>query len=109
MKYRVSLLWLESSIENFVNRFNIYDRSARLPVQKNQVDMFYKSLRALASAVYNPAGEWWFKLKPGTVAFVNNWRVMHGRSSFTGKRHLIGSYLSMADFLSRARVLRLIV
>lgn len=39
------------------------------------------------------------------LVVTNNWRVMHGRSSFDGKRRLVGCYVGMYDFLSRIREL----
>jgi trimethyllysine dioxygenase len=40
-------------------------------------------------------------MKPGTAVIVDNWRVLHGRSSFTGKRRLCGAYLNWDDYRSR--------
>ncbi|KAI3373516.1 hypothetical protein L3Q82_022108 [Scortum barcoo] len=37
------------------------------------------------------------------VIFIDNWRVMHGRESFTGLRQLCGCYLTRDDILSSAR------
>lgn len=37
------------------------------------------------------------------VIFVDNWRVMHGRESFTGLRQICGCYLTRDDVLSSAR------
>lgn len=37
------------------------------------------------------------------VIFIDNWRVMHGRESFTGLRQLCGCYLTRDDVLSAAR------
>lgn len=45
------------------------------------------------------------KLTPGLIIFLDNWRVLHGRTAFTGFRHLCGAYISRSDWLSRARTL----
>ena len=37
------------------------------------------------------------------VIFIDNWRVLHGRESFTGLRQLCGCYLTRDDILSTAR------
>lgn len=58
----------------------------------------------LSKAVRDPRGEWWLKLRPDQVLFVDNWRVLHGRSAFTGFRWVAGGYISRTDFLSRARL-----
>ncbi|CAH0382071.1 unnamed protein product [Bemisia tabaci] len=86
-------------------RFNCYDRSPRLPANANA---FYSALRKLAAILRGADNEWKFKLEPGNVVFINNWRVLHGRASFSGTRNMVGAYVSMGEFLSRARVLKLI-
>ncbi|KAJ9468890.1 Trimethyllysine dioxygenase [Diplonema papillatum] len=47
-----------------------------------------------------------FQLLPGTTLVFNNWRLLHARTSFTGKRVMVGCYINMEDFDSRLRVLR---
>lgn len=51
---------------------------------------------------------WKHCLEPGTVVIYNNWRMLHGRTSYTGKRFFGGCYVSMSEFLSKARTLDLI-
>uniref|UniRef100_A0A8D8LZZ9 Trimethyllysine dioxygenase, mitochondrial n=1 Tax=Cacopsylla melanoneura TaxID=428564 RepID=A0A8D8LZZ9_9HEMI len=48
------------------------------------------------------------RFTPGRVLFINNWRVLHGRSSYRGQRTLTGCYVTMGNLLSRARMLKLI-
>ena len=50
--------------------------------------------------------EYWVQLNPGTAVIVNNHRVMHGRSSFTGKRRLCGTYIGYDEFTSKLAVLK---
>jgi len=47
----------------------------------------------------------WIKLTPGRILFLDNWRSLHGRTAFTGKRRLCGCYISRSDWQSKARVL----
>ena len=35
---------------------------------------------------------YWAKYKPGRPVIFDNWRVLHGRSAFTGKRRMCGGY-----------------
>lgn len=65
---------------------------------------WYHAMRQLSKAVTDPSGEWWIKLRPGQVLFIDNWRVLHGRSAFTGVRWVAGGYISHTDYFSRARV-----
>jgi trimethyllysine dioxygenase len=36
--------------------------------------------------------EYWAQLEPGRPLIFDNWRVLHGRSAFTGKRRMCGGY-----------------
>ncbi|OHW90317.1 trimethyllysine dioxygenase [Colletotrichum incanum] len=47
--------------------------------------------------------EYWVQLKPGQVLIFDNWRVMHGRSAFEGRRRIAGAYINRDDFISRWR------
>lgn len=44
----------------------------------------------------------------GRVVFFDNWRVLHGRAEFTGKRVFGGAYMSRRDFMSAARTRNLV-
>lgn len=86
-------------------RFNIYDRSAQPPSRVNE---FYESYAHFVEILEREEMYWKHCLQPGTVMIYNNWRVLHGRTSFTGKRIFGGCYVSMTEFLSKARTLKLI-
>lgn len=45
-------------------------------------------------------------LTPFVVVVFDNWRVLHGRSRFQGRRTLCGCYHDRQLFLSRLSVLR---
>lgn len=64
---------------------------------------FYKALKDLTAEIRRPDNEWWFKLTPGTVCIFNNWRILHGRASYIGRRRLVGAYVSHTHFMSVAR------
>lgn len=38
------------------------------------------------------------KLEPGEPVVFDNWRVLHGRRAFEGKRRMCGAYVAMDDF-----------
>lgn len=73
-----------------------------------QTSELYEDLCLLAAKVKDPEGEWWLKLHPGMVLFIDNWRVLHGRASYTGHRKMTGCYISRSDFISKAKVLEII-
>lgn len=90
------------------SRFNPYDRAPLRTVPPEDMAHFYDSYEALTNIIRRQESEFWIKLKPGMVLLVDNWRVMHGRSGFTGKRVICGCYLPRDDWTSRARVMGLL-
>jgi len=75
-------------------------------ISLDQIGTFYDSLVLFSNEIEeNPT---WLKLSPGIIIFLNNWRVLHGRSEFTGFRKLCGAYIGRSDWLSKARVLGVI-
>ena len=89
-------------------RYNHYDRAPINSIPPEELPKFYAAINELSKMVENPKQEMWFKLKPGTVLFMDNFRVMHGRSAFTGKRCISGCYLPRDDWMSHARVFGLV-
>jgi len=91
---------------NEITRFNIYDRSPLSP--SHNINEFYESYAHFVEILTREELYWEHYLQPGTVVIYNNWRMLHGRTSFTGKRFFGGCYISMSEFLSKARTLQLI-
>ncbi|XP_060941326.1 trimethyllysine dioxygenase, mitochondrial [Limanda limanda] len=89
--------------ELYLIRYNNYDRSVINTVPHEVVQKWYAAHRELTTELRRPENELWVKLTPGKVVFIDNWRVMHGRESFTGLRQLCGCYLTRDDVLSAAR------
>lgn len=89
-------------------RFNLNDRAPMRILPADQIPQLYEDIHLLAAKVKDPEGEWWLKLHPGTVLFIDNWRVLHGRASYTGHRKMTGCYISRADYMSKAKVLEII-
>ncbi|XP_073497489.1 trimethyllysine dioxygenase, mitochondrial [Phyllobates terribilis] len=93
--------------ELYMMRYNNYDRSVINTVPYDIVRRWYSAHRTLTTELRKPENELWVKLKPGKVLFVDNWRVLHGRESFTGYRQLCGCYLTRDDVLNTARLMGL--
>ncbi|XP_044227468.1 trimethyllysine dioxygenase, mitochondrial isoform X2 [Thunnus albacares] len=89
--------------EVYMIRYNNYDRSVINTIPHDAVQRWYVAHRELTTELRRPENELWVKLTPGKVIFIDNWRVMHGRESFTGLRQLCGCYLTRDDILSTAR------
>jgi trimethyllysine dioxygenase len=89
--------------EIFQIRYNNHDRSVlsgRIASAK-EIEAFYAALRVWYDYVTAKENEHWTKMQPGRAVIVDNWRVMHGRSGFTGNRRLCGAYLNWDDYQSR--------
>lgn len=92
----------------FQVRYNNDDRSPLSPaispdLTADQVRDFYAALRKWSAILQEKKNEFWIQLTPGRVAIFDNWRVLHGRASFSGHRRLIGCYLNWDDYRSRVR------
>ncbi len=85
--------------------YNNHDRAPfRLPAET--MAEFYQALRAFHAEIENPALQLRFRLQPGEPLIFDNWRLLHGREAFEGRRRMTGCYLNREDFESRLRVLR---
>ena len=84
-------------------RYNDYDRDidqSHLSLEDQRA--FFKALQKAAILIQSPENEVTLKLSPGLVVFIDNWRVLHGRNSFTGNRVLCGCYMERHDWRSKA-------
>lgn len=85
-------------------RFNMNDRAVLDTLPFTEIQQYYEDLHKLAMEIQTKSNEWWFKLSPGTIFIFDNWRILHGRKEYTGKRVMTGCYVSRTEFLSAARV-----
>ena len=83
--------------------FNNYDRKT---VRLAEPDMrhLYSGIRYLDRLYNDPAYQWRYQLQPGQMLIFDNWRVLHGRGAFQGKRRMAGAYLNREDYLSALRM-----
>ena len=84
-------------------RFNNYDMETLDCLKDGDVPQYYKALKSFTGLTCAPENQLWFKLVPGLLLIMGNWRVLHGRSSFTGKRMMHGCYLNGDDFFGKYR------
>lgn len=90
-------------------RWNNDDRGL-VPVQENgstSATEWYNAARKFDEILKRDDMQYWAQMKPGRPLIFDNWRVMHGRSSFSGKRRICGGYSK--SYLSYAlhRILKL--
>jgi len=86
-------------------RFNNDDRAPLTNLPFAKVPKFYRALRAFNEILRSQEMELYYQLTKGTVVVFDNFRVLHGRTSFTGHRTLVASYLNHDDVRSRAATL----
>lgn len=89
-------------------RFNLYDRAPFKTVPANQIRQFYRDLKVITREFEKEENRIVFKLLPGSVLIFDNWRVLHGRLAYTGKRTMTGCYVARTEFLSALRVNKIV-
>jgi trimethyllysine dioxygenase len=87
-------------------RWNNDDRAAttRWKDQKT-MELWYAAARKWTEILQMPEFEIRVQLEPGKPLIFDNWRMLHGRTAFTGKRRVCGGYIGMDDFMARWRML----
>ncbi|KAL2003362.1 hypothetical protein VTN02DRAFT_4098 [Thermoascus thermophilus] len=87
-------------------RWNNYDRAPKINWGPIQQQAWYSAARHWNEIISRPEMRLWTQLEPGTALIFDNWRMLHGRSDFTGKRRMCGGYINNDDFISRYRLLK---
>jgi trimethyllysine dioxygenase len=83
--------------------FNNADRAPFL-LPHDEMLAVYEALQAFDLIANDLAFQWRHVLRPGEALLFDNWRVLHGRTAYTGLRRLCGAYLNHEDFESRLRL-----
>ena len=82
--------------------FNNYDRATmRLP--EPDMSQLYAGIRYLDRLFNHPSYQWRHQLQAGQMLIFDNWRILHGRGRFEGKRKMAGAYINREDFMSALR------
>ncbi|KAH0284999.1 Trimethyllysine dioxygenase [Aureobasidium namibiae CBS 147.97] len=84
-------------------RWNNADRAA-IEAPSDMIDKWYEAARKFNRILNDPQNQYWTQLEPGMPLIFDNWRVLHGRSVFTGKRRMAGGYINRDDFISRFKL-----
>jgi gamma-butyrobetaine dioxygenase len=73
----------------------------------DQIEPYYAAYRAFGRMRESDRYQLRIKMEPGDLYMVDNRRVLHGRTGFTGAgtRHLQGCYIERDEFLSRLTML----
>jgi trimethyllysine dioxygenase len=82
--------------------FNNYDRDT-VRLADDDMRALYAGIRAFDKMANDAAYQWRYTLAPGDMLVFDNWRVLHGRGAFRGRRKMAGAYLNREDFESCVR------
>ncbi|EZF30762.1 trimethyllysine dioxygenase [Trichophyton interdigitale H6] len=96
---------ISDSSELYQIRWNNDDRAPGKGNSLETIHRWYQAAKKWNEILKRPDMEIWLKLEPGTPLIFDNWRILHGRSAFTGKRRMCGGYINHDDFISRYRLL----
>lgn len=87
--------------------FRFQDRSmAPLDVEPSEVGTVLDAISALMELIGEPENQLRLRLSPGEAVLFDNHRLLHGRTGFTGSRHLQLSSVNRDTFISEMRVLQ---
>lgn len=64
---------------------------------------WYTAAREWSKILSSPEFLLTIKLQPGEPVIFDNWRTLHGRLAFEGKRRICGAYIGMDDFQAKLR------
>nr|CAD12887.1 trimethyllysine hydroxylase [Neurospora crassa] len=84
-------------------RWNNDDRGVVPFGEKYSPSEWYEAARKWDGILRRKSSELWVQLEPGKPLIFDNWRVLHGRSAFSGIRRICGGYINRDDFISRWR------
>jgi trimethyllysine dioxygenase len=85
----------ESGQELLQVRWNNDDRGLidlNKPDDKEAAERWYVAARKFDEILKREELHYWAQLEPGRPLIFDNWRVLHGRSAFRGKRRMCGGY-----------------
>ena len=84
--------------------FNNYDRSPFV-LEPTAMESWYRAYADLHRLLVDQERWWTHRLEPGEALLFDNWRCLHGRMAYTGRRVFHGCYLNHEDLESRIRVI----
>ncbi|MEQ8603299.1 MAG: trimethyllysine dioxygenase [Marivibrio sp.] len=105
LEARRPVLRLDSAGRLLQVSFNHHDRAPFLLPPEEQ-KAFYHAYGLFHRKANERGRQLVFGLRPGRVLLFDNWRALHGRLAYAGRRRLCGAYHNREDFESRLRTLR---
>jgi trimethyllysine dioxygenase len=84
--------------------FNNYDRAPFL-LEPARMKAFYRAYKDFHARIVDRRNWLTIPLRPGMALVFDNWRLLHGRLGYTGKRVFCGCYHNHEDFESALRTI----
>ena len=85
--------------------FNNYDR-APFTLPPEEMSAFYTAYGDFHERIIDRSNWTTIPLRPGMALIFDNWRLLHGRMGYSGKRVFCGCYHNREDFESALRTLK---
>lgn len=82
--------------------FNNYDRDT-IRLSEQVMRRAYEGIIAIDQLLNLRENQWRYVLEEGEMLIFDNWRLLHGRTAYQGKRRMGGTYVNREDFESRLR------
>ncbi len=102
--------FIDLALDGSIKHVRYHGRSDRVsPVDADILDRFYEARRIFAGLINADDVQIRFKLNPGEMYMVDNYRMIHSRKAFkltTGSRHMRQAYFDRDVVQSRQRTLR---
>ena len=83
----------------------MYDRSIFNYLSYDDTIKYYRAIRKFAGFIQDSKNELWMHLKSDEIVFIDNFRLLHGRSGFEGDRKLFTAYVPRDEWISKARIM----
>jgi len=87
--------------------FNNYDRAPFMIRPAEDAESLRDAYAALHTLLDDPSCRTHISWEPGQTLVFDNWRVLHGRTAFEGKRRFYGCYTNHEDLTSKLRHINL--
>ena len=109
MKYRSTVIELDKIDHSYFQiRYNCYNKLNVSHLSRSEMLDFYDAWHKFSAILAHADNSHWTHLQPDQVLIFNNFRVLHGRSEVTGRRTLVSAVLPYDEWLSKARLRKLI-
>ncbi len=102
--------FIDLATDGSIDHVRFHGRSDRIPaLDPDVIDAFFAARRVYSALIGDDANQIRFKLQPGEMFMIDNFRIIHSRTAFklgTGSRHMRQAYLDRDVVASRLKTLQ---